>query len=291
MPELSIVIPVRDEESNLVTLVKRITDTMSKIGFTFEVIFVTDVNKDNTVGVLRDLNAKDDRIKFIKLSSGLGQHLAVHAGLSMTKGNAVVIMDGDLQDYPEDISILYDKYKEGYDVVFGIKEKKNDSGIRNIFSKTFVKVLNSLSDYKLNFNTCMFRIMSKRTVEAILRFSEREPSITGLISIINYPTTEVLVTSGKRNAGETKYSFIRQINLAISFLLSFSTKPLRIASILGFIISSLSFIYLIIVSIQKLFFNISIAGWATIISLITLFSGLQLFFLFLFGEYIGKIFM
>ena len=291
MPELSIVIPVRDEESNLVTLVKRITDTMSKIGFTFEVIFVTDVNKDNTVGVLRDLNAKDDRIKFIKLSSGLGQHLAVHAGLSMTKGSAVVIMDGDLQDYPEDISILYNKYKEGYDVVFGIKEKKNDSGIRNIFSKTFVKVLNSLSDYKLNFNTCMFRIMSKRTVEAILRFSEREPSITGLISIINYPTTEVLVTSGKRNAGETKYSFIRQINLAISFLLSFSTKPLRIASILGFIISSLSFIYLIIVSIQKLFFNISIAGWATIISLITLFSGLQLFFLGIIGEYIGKIFM
>ena len=291
MPELSIVIPVRDEESNLVTLVKRITDTMIKIGFSFEVIFVTDVNKDNTVGVLRDLNEKDGRIKFIKLSSGLGQHLAVHAGLSMTKGNAVVIMDGDLQDYPEDISILYDKYKEGYDVVFGIKEKKNDSGIRNIFSKTFVKVLNSLSDYKLNFNTCMFRIMSKRTVEAILRFSEREPSITGLISIINYPTTEVLVTSGKRNAGETKYSFIRQINLAISFLLSFSTKPLRIASILGFIISSLSFIYLIIVSIQKLFFNISIAGWATIISLITLFSGLQLFFLGIIGEYIGKIFM
>ena len=291
IPELSIVIPVRDEEKNLVTLVNRITDTMDKIGFSFEVIFVTDINKDNTVGVLRDLNEKDGRIKFIKLSNGLGQHLAVHAGLSMTKGNAVVIMDGDLQDYPEDISILYDKYKEGYDVVFGIKEKKNDSGLRNIFSKTFVKVLNSLSDYKLNFNTCMFRIMSKRTVEAILKFGEREPSITGLISIINFPTTEVLVTSGKRSAGETKYSFIRQINLAISFLLSFSTKPLRIASILGFIISSLSFIYLIIVSIQKLFFDVSIAGWATIISLITLFSGLQLFFLGIIGEYIGKIFM
>lgn len=97
---------------------------MDKIGFSFEVIFVTDINKDNTVGVLRDLNEKDVRIKFIKLSNGLGQHLAVHAGLSMTKGNAVVIMDGDLQDYPEDISILYNKYKEGYDVVFGIKEKK-----------------------------------------------------------------------------------------------------------------------------------------------------------------------
>nr|HMS66184.1 glycosyltransferase [Ignavibacteria bacterium] len=200
-------------------------------------------------------------------------------------------MDGDLQDFPEDIKNLYDKYGEGFDVVFGIKEKKNDSSLRNLFSKTFIKLLNSLSDYKLDFNTCMFRIMSKRTVEGILRFGEREPSITGLISIINYPTAEVFVTSGKRISGETKYNFIRQINLAISFLLSFSTKPLRMASAFGFIISSLSFIYLFIITIQKLFFNVSVLGWATIISLITFSTGLQIFFLGIIGEYIGKIFM
>ena len=291
MLELSVVIPVRDEEKNLEELVKRIVDSINKIGITFEVIFVTDINRDNTLEVLKSLNKFDDRIKTIKLSSGLGQHMAVIAGLNLTKGKAVVIMDGDLQDYPEDIPKLYKKYTEGFDVVYGVKEKKNDSALRNLFSKTFIKILNKLSDYKLDFNTCMFRILSKRTVENILKFSEREPSITGLISIINYPTTEVVVTSGKRTAGETKYNFIRQINLAISFLLSFSTKPLRIASALGFIISSLSFLYLIIVSVQKYFFNVAVLGWATIISLITLSTGLQLFFLGIIGEYIGKIFM
>lgn len=291
MSELSIVIPVRNEEDNLPELVNRIVKTLTGIDLTFEVIFVTDINKDNTVEVLRKMNSIDDRIKSIKLSNGLGQHIAVFAGLNMSKGNAVVVMDGDLQDYPEDIVKLVNKYNEGYDVVYGIKEKKNDSALRNLFSKTFIKILNSLSDYKLEFNTCMFRIMSRRTVVGILSFGEREPSITGLISIINYPTTEVVVTSGKRQAGDTNYSFFRQVNLAISFLLSFSTKPLRIASAVGFIISSLSFLYLFVVTIQKIFFNVAVLGWATIISLITFSTGLQLFFLGIIGEYIGKIFM
>jgi glycosyltransferase involved in cell wall biosynthesis len=291
MIDISVVIPVRDEESNLDELVNRLVSTLSNIVNSFEVIFVTDINKDNTLPLLKSINDNDGRIKTIKLSSGLGQHMAVIAGLSLSNGEAVVIMDGDLQDYPEDISILYKKYKEGFDVVYGVKEKKNDSGLRNLFSKTFIKVLNNFSDYKLDFNTCMFRIMSKRTVENILKFSEREPSITGLISVINFPTTEVTVTSGKRISGETKYNFFRQINLAISFLLSFSTKPLRIASALGLLLSSLSFIYLFIVIIQKIFFNVTVLGWATIIFLITFSSGLQLFFLGIIGEYIGKIFM
>lgn len=291
MTEISVVIPVRDEESNVNELVNRLISTLTKIVSSFEVIFVTDINKDNTLPILKTINENDSRIKTIKLSSGLGQHMAVIAGLSLTKGEAVVIMDGDLQDYPEDIAQLFEKYKEGFDVVYGVKEMKNDSGLRNLFSKTFIKVLNNLSDYKLDFNTCMFRIMSKRTVENILKFNEREPSITGLISVINFPTTEITVTSGKRISGETKYNFIRQVNLAISFLLSFSTKPLRIASALGFVLSSLSFIYLVIVIIQKIFFNVAVLGWATIIFLITFSSGLQLFFLGIIGEYIGKIFM
>ncbi|MFZ1320186.1 MAG: glycosyltransferase family 2 protein [Ignavibacteria bacterium] len=291
MVDLSVVIPVRDEEDNITELVRRIVTTVSKMDLSFEVIFVTDINRDKTLEILKSLNINDNRIKTIKLSSGLGQHIAVIAGLDSTKGNAVVIMDGDLQDYPEDIVKLYEKYIEGFDVVYGIKEKKNDSSLRNLFSKAFIKVLNNLSDYKIDFNTCMFRILSRRTVEGILSFGEKEINMTGLISIVNFPTSEVIVTSGKRTAGDTKYSFFRQVNMAISFLLSFSTKPLRIASGVGFIISSLSFIYFIIVAIQKIFFNFQVLGWATIISLITFSSGIQLFFLGIIGEYIGKIFM
>jgi glycosyltransferase involved in cell wall biosynthesis len=137
----------------------------------------------------------------------------------------------------------------------------------------------------------MFRILSRRAVQGLIRFGEREPAITGLISIMSYPTTKIIVTSGKRFSGETKYSYFRQINLALRFLLSFSTKPLRMASALGFLISTLSFVYLIVVAVQKIFFNVGVLGWATIISLITFFSGLQLLFLGILGEYVGKIFM
>ncbi len=291
MTELSIVIPVRDEEANIPELVKRIVMTVTGLRLTFEVIFVTDLNRDNTLDILKTLNKNDVRIKTIKLSNGLGQHIAVHAGLNASKGKAVVIMDGDLQDYPEDIKLLYEKFNLGYDVVYGIKEMKNESGLRNFFSRTFIKILNRLSDYKIDFNTCMFRIMSRKTVDSILSFGEREINMTGLISIINYPTSHVIVTSGKRKAGETKYSFLRQVNMAVNFLLSFSTKPLRLASALGFFIASLSFIYLLVVAVQKIFFNIGVLGWPTIISLITFSGGLQLFFLGIIGEYIGKIFL
>lgn len=291
MNEISVVIPVRDEEKNLRELVRRISDSLDGLGMSFEVIFVTDINRDNTLEVLKLINKDDGRIKTVKLTTGQGQHIALIAGLSVCTGKAIVVMDGDLQDYPEDIPLLYKKYKEGFDVVYGIKERKNESEMRNLFSRTFVKVLNKFSDYKFDFNTCMFRIMSKRTVDDILKFKEREPTIPGIISIMNYPSVQEIVTSGKRNAGETKYSFFKQVNLAFSILLSFSTKPLRIASMLGFIIASLSFAYFIVVAIQKIFFNIGILGWATIISLITFSSGLQLFFLGIIGEYIGKIFM
>lgn len=291
MLDLSIVIPVRDEEENVAELVDRIVKTMSELGAAFEVIFVTDINRDNTLGALKAAHQRDERIKSIKLSNGFGQHVAILAGLHHATGDAVLIMDGDLQDYPEDIPILYHTYREGYDVVYATKEIKNESRLRNFFSASFIRILNKLSDFRLDFNTCMFRIMSRRTVAELLKFKEVDPTLNGIVSLIGFPTTKVLVTSGKRKRGKTKYSYLRQINIAISFLLSFSTKPLRLSSMFGIFISSLSFIYLLIVIIQKLFFRIGILGWPTIISLITFLGGIQLLSLGIIGEYLGKVFM
>jgi len=291
MYDISIVIPVRDEEKNIIELISRISSITEKLKVTYEVIFVTDVNKDNTFGLLRELNKKDDRIKTVKLSNVFGHHVAVLAGLRFAQGEAIVVMDGDLQDYPEDIQRLYEKFQEGYDVVCGTKSSKNDSLIRNFFSKAFLKLLNKLADYKLEYNTNMFRIISKRAAQEALKFKEADPSFTGIMSIVGFSMAKVMVTSGRRKAGKTKYSFLRQVNFAISFLFSFSTKPLRISSVFGFIIASLSFFYLVIVVIQKLTFNVSVSGWATIISLITFLGGIQLFFLGIIGEYIGRIFI
>jgi len=291
MTRLSIVIPVRNEEENLAELCSRLSAALEKMGCAFEVICVTDVNTDNTVGVLRALHQADRRIKMIKLSNAFGHHAAVYAGLAHAAGDAVVIMDGDLQDQPEDIAKLYEKMQEGYDIVYGYKERKNETWLRNFFSRAFVGVLRWLSDYRMDFNTCMFRIISRRVVDAVLQFKEREPSLTFIMGLIGFPTARVLVTSGVRAHGRTNYGFVRQINLAISSVVSFSTKPLRLISFFGLFLSGLSLIYFVIVLVQWSVFGIPVAGWATIIAMLALLGGMLLFAQGVAGEYIARIFM
>ncbi len=288
---MSVIIPVRDEERNIPELVSRLAEAIDALILEFEIIFVTDINTDRTYEVLGEQHRQDPRIKVIKLSNTFGQQAAVMAGLQFSSGEAVVIMDGDLQDLPEDIPKLYETMLQGYDVVYGVKRQKNDSPLRNIYSKLFVKVMSTLSDYNIRYNTSMFRIVGRRAVNELLRFREHEPSLTFIMGLINFPTTSVEVTSGKRLKGNTKYGFFRQMNMAISMLLAFSTKPLRLISICGFIVSLLSFAYLIAVLIQSLFFGVPVLGWPTIITLIILLGGLQLFSMGIIGEYIGRVFL
>ena len=289
--DISVVIPVRDEEGNIPALHQRLKSSLKNLKVSYEVIFVTDINRDNTFAALRELNKKDKDFKVIKLSNSYGQHVAVIAGLEKCSGKSIVIMDGDLQDYPEDIEKLYNKQREGFDIVYGVKEKKNDSFMRNVFSKTFVYIINLLSDVKTDYNTSMFRIISKRTRDEILRFEERQPSLVFIMSLIGFPSASVMVTSGERETGESKYSFMSLVNLAMSMLLSFSTKPIRLISYLGFIFSLLSFLYFIFTLVSRYLLNITVPGWATIIALITLLGGLQLFSIGVIGEYIARVFI
>ncbi|OGU70560.1 MAG: hypothetical protein A2V93_10605 [Ignavibacteria bacterium RBG_16_34_14] len=289
--DLSIVIPVKNEEENLGELISRLSTTVNSMNLTHELIFVTDINRDRTYEILKESNKKDPRIKTVKLSNGFGQYTAIMAGLNNTFGNAVVIMDGDLQDYPEDIPKLYNKMKEGFDVVYGIKQKKNDTFIRNFFSKSFWKILNRFSDYDIELNSGMFRILSRRVADELKKFNEKQILLTGLISITGFPTTKVEVTSGRRIRGNTKYSFFQQFNMAINALLSFSTKPLRIISFCGLIVAVFSFLILCVVFIEKIFYQGDVPGWTTIVVLISLLGGVQLFALGIVGEYIGRIFI
>lgn len=289
--DISVVIPVRDEEGNIPVLHQRLKSSLKKLKVSYEVIFVTDINRDNTFAALQELNKKDKDFKVIKLSNSYGQHVAVIAGLEKCSGKSIVIMDGDLQDYPEDIEKLYNKQREGFDIVYGVKEKKNDSFMRNVSSKTFVYIINLLSDVKTDYNTSMFRIISKRTRDEILRFEERQPSLVFIMSLIGFPSASVMVTSGERETGESKYSFMSLVNLAMSMLLSFSTKPIRLISYLGFIFSLLSFLYFVFTLVSRYLLNITVPGWTTIIALITLLGGLQLFSIGVIGEYIARVFI
>ncbi|HSP88356.1 MAG TPA: glycosyltransferase family 2 protein [Ignavibacteriaceae bacterium] len=289
--DISVVIPVKNEEENIGELISRLTATLTSMNLNYELIFVTDINRDRTYDILKENNKKDPRIKTVKLSNGFGQYTAIMAGLNNTFGNSVVIMDGDLQDYPEDIPKLFNKMKEGFDVVYGIKQKKNDTFIRNFFSKSFWKILNKFSDYDIELNSGMFRILSKRVVLELRKFNEKQILLTGLISLIGFPTTKIEVTSGKRIRGNTKYSFFQQVNIAMNALLSFSTKPLRIISLFGLTVSGISFAILAIVFFEKVFYGADVPGWTTIVVLITFLGGAQLFGLGIVGEYIGRIFL
>jgi dolichol-phosphate mannosyltransferase len=291
MIEVSVVIPVRDEEKNLNELVERLCSTFAELRQSFELIFVTDINRDRTIDVLESLIRQSPNIKTLKLSNSFGQHVAVLAGLDHSQGNYSVIMDGDLQDYPEDITLLYNKICEGYDIVYGIKEKKNDDFFRNAFSLTFNSLMNNLSDIKINSNSSMFRIISRKARDEITRFREFEPSLTYIFSYINLPTATVKVRSGVRQQGATKYNFLKLVDFAISSLLSFSRKPLRVISNTGLVVAFLSFLYFIVVLIQYFLFKIEILGWATIIIITTFIGGIQLLSVGIIGEYIGRIYM
>ncbi len=291
MIELSIVIPVKDEEKIIPSLIERISSAILDLKITFEIIFVTDINKDHTVDVLQYFSEKNQRIKTIKLANCFGQHVAVMAGLDYSQGNYVVIMDGDLQDFPEDIPLLYRKITEGYDIVYAVKQKKNDSFFRNLSSRTFNSLMNLFSDIKQTSNTSMFRIISRKAVNEVIQFRENEPSLTYIFNYINLPTSTVKVRSGSRQEGKTKYNIFGLMEFAISSLLSFSRKPLKLISNLGLIMSFFSFLYFAIVIFQHFFMQIEILGWATIISIITFLGGIQLLSLGIIGEYVGRIYM
>src|SRR5208283_2047601 len=186
--EISVIIPVKDEEENINELTHRLTAALVRISKKFEIIYVTDVNRDKTFELLCQQSRKDKRIKVIKLTRSLGQHIALLGGLNNCSGNYTVLMDGDLQDYPEDIHLLYKKAREGYDIVYALKKNKNKNFIRNLFSKIFNFIMQAFSNIKYDVNSSIFRIISRKAMNELLKFREIEPSITYIFGYINLPT-------------------------------------------------------------------------------------------------------
>lgn len=289
--DLSVVVPVRNEGENLVELTSRLHAALGTLSPSYEIVYVTDLNRDNTLEVLHQLNGEDARVKVIKLSNAFGHHAAVMAGLVHTQGAAVVIMDGDLQDYPEDIPALHARLREGNDIVYGTKERKNDSAFRNLLSRSFVKVLRWLADFDMDLNTSMFRIVSRRVVTAVLQFKERDPSLTFIMGLIGFPTARVQVTSGNRKRGETNYGLWRQVNFAITSLISFSTKPLRMVSMSGICTSAIALFYFLFALGKWVLFGVPVAGWTSLAALLGLVGGAILFAQGIAGEYIARMFL
>ena len=289
--KLSVILPIRNEADTIPELISRLLSVLNHIEIDYEIIFVTDINTDNTLEILKRYSIADSKIKIIKLSNSFGQHVAVRAGLDHCESDAAVIMDADLEMFPEDIPKLYSKLNEGFDIVYGVNKNKNRSFLKDLASKIFNKIMNLLSDENAALNTDMFRIISRKVIDEIIKFREQKPSLTYIMGLINLPAVKVELEFGRRSKGRSNYNFKRQMNMAIDSFLSFSTKPVRFISLLGFFTSLVSFLYLLIVLIQKFFDKYTGIGLGTILVLIIFFGGLQLFAIGIIGEYIGRIFI
>ena len=294
-PELSVVIPCFNESGNVEALTQELTAALSGLARqeqwaddAWEVIFVDDGSRDNTWALVEAAHQRDARIRGIKLSRGFGHHVAVSAGLDRATGQSVVVMDGDLQDPPDAIPLLYEKRKAGFDVIYSTRVDRQDPLVKRINSRLFWGAMNRVSGLHMPPTQMMLRMMSRQFVDAIVQMRETQRFVHGMMAWAGFRVTSVDVQHRARHAGRTNYNFWRQVRLAVYAITSFSTMPLRVASILGLVTSLASFIAGIALIVAKFAYGYSVEGWASIITSVYFLGGIQLLVLGIIGEYLGK---
>jgi glycosyltransferase involved in cell wall biosynthesis len=296
--KFSVVIPIYNEEANILELYRRLNVVMEdlciKEGFSqdcYEIIMVDDGSTDHSWQLIKELHEKDPRLKGISFSRNFGHHIAVLAGLDHSKGNYTILMDGDLQDQPEEIPKLINKTKEAYDIVQGIAPKRHSNPIQNFISKGFQKLFFKISTVDPKTRVGLFRCLSKPVVESIKKFPERAVFFGGILSLVGFKTAHVSVNRATRYAGKSKYNFLKRFALAMNAITSFSERPLVFIFQLGiivFIFSILMFLYAIF---RKIVYNVSIIGWTSLFAAIFFSTGLITLGLSVVGLYISKLFI
>ncbi len=291
--KLSIVIPVYNEEGNISLIYDRIYKTMKKIKINYEIIFINDGSTDKSYDIMKSINKNDKKVKLINFSRNFGHHIAVTAGMDYATGDAVVLMDCDLQDPPELIPDLIKKWEEGYKIIYTTGQYlKNISFFKRITSKLFQKILMKITNINIPFGSGIFSLIDKKVLDNLRLIRERHRFIKGLIGWLGFKQTKVEYIREKRHTGQTKYKLGKMILLAIDSITAFSISPLRIATYFGFFISGISLCYGIYLIIGRIFFNkfLISMGWPSIMIAILFLGGVQLITLGIIGEYIGRIY-
>lgn len=287
----SLVIPLYNEEQVIHECIKRVTNVMGNKSFDYEVIFVNDGSKDSTEEIVKQYCEKDDHLKLITFSRNFGHQTAITAGMDNSSGDAVVVMDADLQDPPEVILDLIAKFEEGYDVVYAIRSKrKGESLFKKVTAKIFYRYMRSMSDVDIPIDTGDFRLISRQVCDVLKTLTERNRYVRGLVSWVGFKQTGVYYEREERFAGETKYPLKKMLKLSVDGITSFSTKPLKLSKWIGLIVSAAGFIYALVIIIQKLFGVEMQTGWASTIVIVLIIGGIQLLMMGITGEYIARIF-
>jgi polyisoprenyl-phosphate glycosyltransferase len=295
-PVLSIVVPMYNEQENVAPLLQRIVAVAQALPDrpAYEIVLVNDGSSDGTADAIRREMKRHRNVVLVNLSRNFGHQLAATAGIELAAGDAVVLMDGDLQDPPELIGAFIAKWRAGYDVVYAVRRtRKGESAFKVWTAQLFYRIIKRLTNVAIPVDTGDFRLMSRRVVEALRRSPERHRFLRGMVSWVGFNQIGVEYDRDERYSGTTKYPLPKMIRFAIDGITSFSDIPLRFASYFGFVVSALAFIYALIVVVAKLFRANPPAytpGWASTIVAVVFLGGVQLISLGILGEYLGRIY-
>ncbi|MDD3667657.1 MAG: glycosyltransferase family 2 protein [Bacteroidales bacterium] len=293
MKKVSLLIPAYNEEKVLQLLYQRIKAIIDNLNqYEWEVLFINDGSRDSTLAVLYSIRNQDNRINVLDLSRNYGKEVAMLAGFDYVKGDAVIILDADLQDPPELIPQMLEQWELGYDDVYAKRNsRKGETFIKKKTSQWFYKILQKSTDIPIQLNTGDFRLLDKSCVQALKQIREANRYTKGMFSWIGYNKKEILFDRDPRAAGETKWNYLKLFSLAIEGITSFTTKPLRISTFIGGIISVLSFIYAIYMLYDTIVYGNDVKGYPSLLVTILFLGGIQLLSLGILGEYIARIFI
>lgn len=293
MEKLTIIIPMYNEEETLPFLYDRLVELGKKIdNYELEMLFVNDGSKDKSLDIVKKYRLSDKRVSYLNLSRNYGKETAMGAAFDYVTGDAAVIIDADLQDPPELIVEMLKYYEEGYDDVYAKRRSRDgETWLKKFTSRSFYKVLKAISNVPIQEDTGDFRLLSKRAIEALKAFPERQRYTKGMFSLIGFKKKAIEFDRDPRIAGETKWNYLKLIDLAIEGITSFTMAPLRIATFFGVMCSIGSFLYMIFIFIRTLIQGVVVPGYASLICIITFLGGVQLLSIGIIGEYLGRIFM
>lgn len=291
-PVLSIVIPVHNESEVIPELLGRLAETCRQLGEPVEWLFIDDASRDDSSSMLRSARITYPMIRVIELSRNFGKEAAASAGLARALGEAVILMDADLQDPPELIPRMVEQWRAGYDMVLMKRDSRaGESWLKRLSASCFYRLLNRISDAELPVDTGDFRLMSRRVVNAFNDLPERNRYLKGMIAWVGMPTITLTFNREARAAGNTKWNYLKLAQLAMEGITSFSVKPLRLALILGLLAAATGGAFGAWVVLKALLFGVATPGYASIITVITFLSGIQLLCVGLLGEYVGRIYI
>ena len=293
MTKLSIVIPVYNEERNIKIFLDRLVPTLKKITKDYEIIFALDPSSDNTEKIILDQINLNNKVKLIVFSRRFGQPISTLAGIENASGDYCVVIDSDLQDPPELIEDMYDKIiKDNLDVVFAVRKSRNgETFIKKFISSVGYKIINSMSDIAIPRDAGDFRIFSKRVVNELKKFKEKEAFLRGMVSYVGFKQGKIYFDRKERSFGISKYNkFTGSLKIGINGIVGFSSRPLFLMTITGFIIALLSFLIGAWYFLQKIIGVMLTPGLSTMVILISFYSGIQLLAMGILGEYIGRIY-